>query len=251
MSREPLAGRRALITGASKGLGLAVTEALLEAGCEVIGLARNVDELKPLEQSSAGRLHAISVDITDRAAIKDVMASCQGVDTLILNAGTCEYIEPGGFDAAAFARVQAVNLQGNANLLEAAIPALRQTGRGGHIIGVSSLVTELPLPRSEAYGASKAGFDYLMASLRTDLYHLGIDVTVVKPGFIRTPLTDKNDFDMPFLMEPQQAAQHLLKAIAQRRYVYRFPWQLALPMRILRLLPTPILTRILQKMVRS
>lgn len=118
------------------------------------------------------------------------------LDTVILNAGTCEYIDAQQFDAALFERVVRINLLANSYCLEIALPLLR-AGSRPHLVGVVSSVTYWALPRAEVYGASKVGLRYLLESLRIDLAQDGIDVTLVSPGFVDTPLTEKNDFPMP------------------------------------------------------
>ncbi|MFT5811739.1 MAG: short-subunit dehydrogenase, partial [Rubritalea sp.] len=126
-----------------------------------------------------------------------------------------------------------------------ALPLLRSSHASRpHIVAIASLVTSAPFPRSEAYGASKAALQYFFDSLRHDLVADNIDVTVVNPGFIDTPLTQKNNFDMPFLMDVDQAANRIIKNIASRPRVYSFPKRLQGLLLISKLLP-----RVWQKMV--
>ncbi|MBU2887137.1 SDR family NAD(P)-dependent oxidoreductase [Gilvimarinus agarilyticus] len=249
MNTNPLAGRKVLLTGGTQGIGLQTLKLLLDKQCRVVVLARNTAAVADLQAQYPEHLTAIATDITQLDSVRQALSNIAVFDSVILNAGTCEYIEASQFDAASFARVINVNLQGNANILEVVIPKLLKSEKRPHIVGISSLVTELPLPRSEAYGASKAGFAYMLNSLRADLYRFGVDVTLIQPGFVKTPLTDRNDFAMPFLMEPEVAAQHVLKAIEQRKYNYRFPWQLALSLRLIARLPLPLQVKFLQKMV--
>jgi short-subunit dehydrogenase len=108
------------------------------------------------------------------------------------------------------------------------------------VVFVSSSATILPFPRSEAYGASKAGMDYLAKSLRLDLVSNDISVTLVHPGFIKTPLTDKNDFSMPFLLTSEEAAQRIVKGVkAQKNYIH-FPKRLTLLLKLFSLLPSSL-----------
>ncbi|WP_020209624.1 SDR family NAD(P)-dependent oxidoreductase [Gilvimarinus chinensis] len=251
MSTHTLAGRRVLVTGGSKGLGLACVKQLLEQGCDVYALARDTSTLGELKRNYGVQLRTFDSDITDLSSVNAVANQLEAIDTVILNAGTCEYLAPGQVDAELTNRVFEVNLQGSINVLNAVIDVLAASENAPHIVGISSLVTEVPLSRAEAYGASKAALDYYLNSLRVDLYHRGIDVSIVKPGFVKTPLTAKNDFPMPFIMEPEQAAEHVLKAVAQRRYLYKFPWQLALSLGVLKCLPTGFRVKIMQKMVRT
>jgi NAD(P)-dependent dehydrogenase (short-subunit alcohol dehydrogenase family) len=157
------------------------------------------------------------------------------LDIVILNAGTCEYLDLPQFDPQLFHRVFATNVQGAVNSLSIALPLLRKNARGlRQIVAVSSLSSLLPLPRAEAYGASKAALDYLFTSLRIDLVTSNIDVTLVQPGFVETPLTAKNDFHMPGLISSTRAAAEILWAIEKRKKLHRFPRRLAWPLIMLR-----------------
>ncbi len=254
MSRQ-LSQQRVWLTGASKGLGLALTEHLLSVGATVYASARDTSPLSDLQNRWPGTCIPVAVDLTDASsqqrAIAELRQHTDYLNTLVLNAGTCEYVNVAEFSSEPFDTVWALNMAANTQVLQNALPLLRSAQQRAHIVGISSLVTLLPLPRSEAYGASKAALDYLLSSLRVDLYRENIDISIVKPGFIRTSLTARNDFPMPFIMEPEVAARHLIKVLVGRHYEYRFPWQLAAPMRLLSLLPEGLKLRLLQKTVRQ
>ncbi|HEY7885632.1 MAG TPA: SDR family NAD(P)-dependent oxidoreductase [Cellvibrionaceae bacterium] len=249
-----LAGKHIWITGASKGLGLALTRQLLALGVNVYATARSTDGLDQLLTEYPGSCFAVGADITNEqqlvCAREKINSFTPYLDAIILNAGTCEYVNTKAFSSEPFVPVMSLNFMANVKLLEMALPLLRNCPTRGHIVGISSMVTLLPMPRSEAYGASKAALDYCLQSLRVDLYDEGIDVSIVKPGFIRTPLTDRNDFDMPFLMEADAAAEHVLKTLRTRHYEYRFPWQLSSIMSLISWLPKGLQTRMLQKLVK-
>jgi len=154
----------------------------------------------------------------------------------ILNAGTCEYLEPGHFDPALVERVMRTNLLGVSYCLAAALPLLRN-GQRPHLVVMGSSVTWLALPRAGAYGASKAAVRYLVESQRIDLAREGIAVTLVSPGFVDTPLTRRNDFSMPQLWTAQRAARHIATRLPRRPLEINFPGLFTLVLRLLGALP--------------
>jgi len=243
------------ITGASSGIGEALARHLLQEGRQVIVSARSRDKLERLARQFPENCHILAVDLADRAgleAAREALGAINGhLDAVVLNAGTCEYIDVKAFDGALFEPVMAINILGTANTLELALPMLRASPNRAQVVGVGSMVTLLPLTRSEAYGASKAAMEYLMNSLRVDLAPEGIDVTLVRPGFVKTPLTDRNDFDMPFLIEAEEAAQHIARGMDRRKLCVQFPWKLVWSMRLISWMPLAWQTKLLQKMVNS
>jgi NAD(P)-dependent dehydrogenase (short-subunit alcohol dehydrogenase family) len=167
---------------------------------------------------------------------------------VILNAGGCEYIDdPLQFDSALFNRVIETNLQGTANCLAALLPRLN---KGSRIAIVSSSVTFLPLTRAEAYGASKAALDYLARSLAIDLKPRGIEVSLIRPGFVDTPLTQLNDFPMPGRVSAEQASQAIRLGLQRGRAEITFPRLFIGVMRLLSWLPHSLWQRIALQMNR-
>jgi short-subunit dehydrogenase len=234
-------GKVIWVTGASSGLGRSLVLALAAKGHRVIASARNKEALISLEKLSPNIL-ALPCDITDEASMDSVrskISTCfTGLDQVILNAGSCEYLEFPNPDWPAIRRVMEVNYFGTLNCLQIALPLLRQsTLARPHIVVVASQVTNAPFPKAEAYGASKAALQYFFDSLRLDLVPENIDVSVVNPGFVDTPLTRKNDFDMPFLMDVDDAAQRIIKTIDSRPRSYSFPKRLRALLLISRLMP--------------
>ena len=138
-----------------------------------------------------------------------------------------------------------INLLATGYCLEALLPKINS---GGHLVIVASSVTYLPLPRSEAYGASKAGVTYLAKSLAVDLKD--VDVTLVNPGFVKTPLTEKNDFPMPMAVSAEQAAQYMVKGINKRRKEVHFPHRFTYILKVLRILPLPLWLKIAKGLSR-
>lgn len=243
------------VTGASTGIGAALARKLLQQGNEVIVTARNLANLQPLLKEFPERCKAVVVDLSDKEALvaaeKSLNDQVGYLDTLIINAGTCEYVDVKHFNSESFATVMDINFTGAVHTLELALPFLRRSPNQPYILGVSSMATVLPMPRSEAYGASKAALEYLLESLRVDLAAEGIDVSIVRPGFVKTPLTDRNDFAMPFIQTPQQAADEIAYGMARRKWIIQFPWQLVSIMTLCSWLPMRWQTALLKKMSRN
>lgn len=228
------------VTGASSGLGRSLALALAAKGHRVIASARNEEALLSLEKINPSII-ALPCDITDETSMKaaqsKISSNFTGLDQVILNAGNCEYLEFPDPDWAAIRRVMEVNYFGTVNCLQIALPLLRQsTVARPHIVVIASQVTNAPFAKAEAYGASKAALQYFFSSLRIDLAAENIDVSVVNPGFVDTPLTRKNDFDMPFLMDVDDAAQRIVRQISTRPRTYSFPkrlWALLLTSKLM------------------
>ncbi len=220
-----------LITGATSGIGEAVAILAAQRGFNVIACGRNQQRLD--QMSEMDNISAYQFDATDLVATQSALAGITA-DIVLLNAGTCEYVDLPHFDARLFERVFAINVQGVANVIEALSPSLNT---GNKLVFVDSLARLLPFPRSAAYGASKAALNYMAKSLAVDYAHLGIEVQTISPGFVKTPLTDKNDFPMPLVIGVEEAAQDILDGIQSRRASIYFPTRLSLILRFLHFLP--------------
>lgn len=233
MSRQ----KTVLITGATSGIGESLLQQYLTHGYQVIACGRNEQKLKQLSHGQRNVI-PLAFDITDIAQIHQAASKLhdiQHIDILMLNAGDCRYIDNAKkFDGALFSSVIATNLQCLGHMLESFLPKIPQ---GGQVVFISSSATILPFPRAEAYGASKAGVDYLANSLRLDLKAENIAVTLVHPGFIKTPLTDKNDFPMPFLLTSEQAAKRIYQGVKVSKSYLQFPKRLTFIMKLIALLP--------------
>ncbi len=253
-----LSQKTILITGASSGIGYELAKAYLIEGHKVIVLARSQNSLNSLAEAFPDTCVAISVDLADKDAAMNVGRTIaerfSGLDVVILNAGTCEYVNAKAFSLEPFEKVMAINWQGTLNTLAFALPLLRFTaaeGKGAQLVGVSSMASLLPMPRSEAYGASTVALEYLLNSLRVDLNGENIHITIVRPGFVKTPLTDRNDFAMPFIMTPAQAAKKIIKGIKAHKWIIQFPWPLVAIMHFISWLPLCWQTFLLQKITRD
>lgn len=237
---------RVLITGASSGLGLALARHYLKQGFDVIACGRSLSKLQQVfsdlrnqqnkQDTGANQLHFLAFDITDSEQISDAINTIsEPLELVILNAGDCQYIDDVmQFNSQAFADVINTNLVSVGKLLAVLLPKIPV---GGQLVFISSIVTTMPFPRSHAYGASKAGLDYLANTLRFDLKDKNIDVGLIHPGFIKTPLTDKNDFPMPFLLTSEDAASRIFTAISKRKSYFHFPKRFTYLLKFMRFMP--------------
>ena len=232
-----------LITGASSGLGAALAPLMAADGDTVILTARRRENLEEVAESirkRGGVAVPVALDVDDPAAVAAVLAELARthgpVDTLVANAGIGGETNAVGWRTADLQRIFQTNLMGVSHCIEAVLPAMIERKRG-HLVAVASLAGYGGLPGSGAYAASKAAVISLMASLRIELRHHNVAVTTLCPGFVKTPMTDKNAHSMPFLMELDVAARLMHRAIRRQRRHYAFPWQLATFARIGRLLP--------------
>ena len=237
------------LTGASSGIGAALAEALKSRCAGLVLTSRNREALEKLAQGQSNILIA-PADITDRRQMHQAGVFIQSrfgrVDTLIANAGTCEYLDVREFDVALIKRVFDTNFNGLIHTLEVALPLIRKSRRG-YLVGMGSSATYLPLPRAEAYGGSKAAVSYLMESLRGDLAAEQIDVSIISPGFVKTPLTDRNDFPMPMRITPEQAATSIIRGLERRPWEIHFPRRFTLMLKLLSALPASLRLKITSK----
>ncbi|AEF56195.1 SDR family NAD(P)-dependent oxidoreductase [Marinomonas posidonica] len=219
------------ITGASSGIGFALVKRYLQAGWRVIASARSEGELADLVKQDS-HLSFVAFDMVDKEQIEPIRDTLSQLvphlDCVILNAGTCEYLdlEDEKTDWQMMERVMSVNYFGLVNSVDVCLPLLKRASQP-LLVGVSSQAVQAAFPRAEAYGASKAAIRYFLSSLRMDLNADGVDVTCVLPGFVDTPLTRKNTFDMPFLMSSDEAAKRIDQALQGRPYEFAFPKRLS------------------------
>lgn len=245
---------RCWLTGASSGIGAALALLLLEQGHHVALSARRAKPLLDLAARYPEQVLLAVGDIDDPkqvAAITEHIREQWGaLDLVVLNAGTCEYLEPGQLDTALLERVLRTNLLGASHCIAAALPLLR-AGQRPHLAVTGSSVTWLALQRAGAYGASKAALRYLLESLRIDLIKEGIDVTLINPGFVDTPLTRRNDFAMPQLWSAERAARHIAARLPRRPLEINFPALFTLVLRLLGALPGRWRLKLGQRLARN
>jgi NAD(P)-dependent dehydrogenase (short-subunit alcohol dehydrogenase family) len=231
-----------LITGATSGIGEALALHAVNEGYKVIACGRNAEKLKTL--SLIENITPLQFDVSDEQQCMQALSSIRA-DIFVLNAGTCEYVDVDKFDPAMFDRVFQANFMGVVNCIAGILPSIKS---GNQIVLVDSLARLMPFTRSQAYGSSKAALYYFGKSLDVDLSQKNILVQTVSPGFIETPLTDKNDFEMPMKISAKEGVKVLLKGIAKRKKTIYFPYLLALLMRCLSLLPINIQISICRRM---
>ena len=236
-----------LITGATSGIGRQLAVDYLAAGHRVWAIGRNKQQLRELAALGA---ETGAVDLLDRAATLAWFAGLERIDCAILAAGSCEYIDLPDFDSTLLARMMRINVETMGHSIEGVLPALRRS-ETPQLVGVGSAAAYLPLPRAEAYGASKAAVAYLIETLRITLAAEGISVSLVCPGFVKTPLTDRNDFPMPFLVSTEQASRAIRKGIAARKAEIHFPKRFTLLMKAASLLPRGLWLRLAQRMKKT
>lgn len=226
------------ITGASSGIGYSTAKSLALNGNRIIASGRNRAALDKLAAESENLIPLICDLVLD--SYESITTSLQDLtpklDRIVLSAGDCQYLDVNSSDWSCTQRVMDINYHGTVRAIQAALPLLEKSPNG-HIVGISSMASMAPFTQAEAYGASKAALSYFLSALRIDLKAKNIDVTDIMPGFIDTPLTQKNDFDMPFLLSPEEASKRILKAIEQRKFTAVFPKRLYFLFKILTLFP--------------
>ena len=237
-----------LITGATSGIGQQMALDYANDGWKVIACGRNPESLASL--ASNEHIDTLKFDLTNPQQIAEAGRSHSGpLDLVILNAGTCEYIDDVmAFDSELFRRVINSNVIGTADCTAAFIPHLKA---GGQLALIGSSASFLPFARAEAYGASKAAIAYLAQSLAVDLAPHNIDVSLVSPGFVSTPLTDKNDFSMPMKITVQQASDEIRHGLYKRKKHIKTPRLFTSILGLLGQLPHSIQHWIALRMVKS
>jgi short-subunit dehydrogenase len=255
MARVALKNRTIWITGASSGIGRSMAEKLIQSGNRLIITARNENALTAIKKAAPDQVEVVVADIADPNSITHMQERLEAVtdqlDTVILNAGTCEYLDVSNYDTDLIERVIQVNLLGMSRCIQASLDLLKSSSTNPHIVGISSAAALTGLPRAEAYGASKAGVVSFLESLGLDLHRYGIDVSIVYPGFVETPLTDRNDFPMPYLMDADTAVGLIIDGIEKRKIKITFPRRLIWSLKLMAALPEKLRFKAGLSMVRN
>jgi short-subunit dehydrogenase len=201
-----------------------------------------------------GIMVPLPMDVTDECSIEMAVSKINNITKklhkVIINAGTCEYVDGTIVDINMMRRVFETNLFG-AVLVSNLAQSLLSHNEQPQIAFVSSSVTYQALPRAHAYGGSKAALRYFVECLKADIQNQGIDVRLISPGFVKTPLTDKNDFEMPFMISSKNAAIRIIKGLNSSKFDIHFPKRFTLILKLFSILPDSLKFYLLGKLSRS
>jgi len=230
-------GQRVWLIGASSGIGEATAKLLMQRGARLALTSRSLDALTALADGNA---HVARADVTDhaslRAAFESICATLGGIDVVIINAGTHQPVRAWELDAAAAEKLVQVNLVGAMNVSALLAPYFAQSG-GGRLAITASVAGYGGLPTGLVYGATKAALINFAETLYLDLAPRGVAVHLINPGFVKTPLTDLNDFKMPALIGAEEAAREILAGIERGVFEIHFPKRFTRVLKLLNLLP--------------
>jgi NADP-dependent 3-hydroxy acid dehydrogenase YdfG len=230
-------GKRYWLVGASEGLGAALAQKLSAAGAEVIVSARNQERLQEVAESLPGKAQVVTVDVSDRESVARAAEQVGEVDGVVYLAGVYWPMSASEWDAEAAEAMADINFTGAVRVMGQVVPGMVARDKG-HIVITGSLSAFRGLPGTIGYAASKAGTMALAESMHCDLRRTGVRVQLANPGFIKTRLTDKNEFKMPFLMTPEQAAQEMFELMCDDdAFARHFPTLFSLVFRLSRFLP--------------
>lgn len=241
VAHSSLSPRAVFITGASSGIGAALARHYAAQGATLGLAARRLDALDALVATLPGRHHVYPLDVTNAQALasaaNDFTAHVGAPDIVIANAGiSVGTLTQEAADNQAFRRIMETNVLGMVHTFQPFISAMERRG-AGRLVGIASVAGIRGLPGAGAYSASKAAVIAYLESLRVELRSSGIKVVTIAPGYIRTPMTDANDYAMPFMLEADEAARRFAQAIEAASSYTVIPWQMGVVARLMRLLP--------------
>jgi NAD(P)-dependent dehydrogenase (short-subunit alcohol dehydrogenase family) len=253
-SRSATGAQCVWITGGGSGIGRSLALGLSRQGRRVVISGRNRQRLEAVAgQAEGATILPFPVDVTDPEALRrrvtEIEAQVGPIEVAFLNAGDYTPMSLDAFDAGLFRRLMEVNYLGTLNCLQALLPVMRARGRG-QILITASLSGYRGLPGAAPYGASKAALISAAESLRPELQRAGIRLRLINPGFVRSALTEKNDFHMPFLIDPEQAAREILERLPGAGFEIAFPTPFALILKFMRCLPYVLYFRFMQRLLR-
>lgn len=245
-------GKHVWIVGASSGIGAALAEELAGRGAHVALSARRAETLREIAATLPNGGHlAAPMNVADsesvRMALKEVLRNFPRVDSVMFMAAV---YSPGDIRTTRLPEIEQglrINLTGAFVLLEAILPEFDRQG-GGQLALCASVAGYRGLPKGQPYCATKAALINLAESLKVELESANVDVRLICPGFVRTPLTDKNDFNMPMIVEPGEAARAIADGLLSRNFEIHFPKRFTILMKLLRLLPHALFFRIVRRL---
>lgn len=245
---SPLPWKTVWVTGASTGIGRDIVLQLKAAGVRVAASARSPEKLAALGPG----LLTVPLDVTDAAACREAAARVEAelgpIDLVVFGAGTYSPVAVDHIDPDVFAHTMNTNYMGVVNCLAAVAPRMLARG-SGHISWIASVAGFMGLPKAAAYGPTKAALINLAESLEPEMKLKGVRISVINPGFVATPLTAQNDFEMPFLMQPAEAARRTIEGLAAGRFEIAYPRRFVAMLRTLRALPYAVFFRLITRYV--
>lgn len=242
--------KNAILTGGSSGIGADLSKELVRRGYRVGLVARRAEVLeervKELE-GLGGQGLALPADVTSETAINEAAERLRGewgpIDLAIANAGIGLPTPAKRFVTSDAISIMRTNVEGTLTLFGATVPHMVERGEG-HFVGIASIASFRGTPGGSVYSASKAAQRAFLEAARVELRRTGVKVTIVNPGFIETPLTEKNRFRMPFLMKSPRAARIIADGIERQKPELSFPLPMVLLVRLLRILPIAVFDRV-------
>ena len=230
-------GQYIWIIGASSGIGAATARTLSQAGANIILSARRESELNEVRESLVGANHqTLAFDVSDYTETKQAFKTIKRLDRVLFFAAVYDPSEKGRNDITFIHKSLQVNIGGVYNVLNVVLPFFESQGHG-QVNLCGSVAGYFGLPNSQPYASTKAAIANLAESLRVEYQDKNIDVKLISPGFVRTPMTNKNDFEMPMMIEVEEAAQYIAKGITSSRFEIHFPKRFTWLVKLLRSLP--------------
>jgi len=237
------------IIGASSGIGKALAENLHAQGANLILSARSENGLHAVNKELDNKHNIAPIDVSDPSSLTNAISNIDKIDSVIHLAAIYDPTSLNDLKHNTMSKIVDINLKGTFNVVEAFLPKLKQQSYG-QIALCGSVAGYRGLPNGQPYSATKAAVINLVESLRAEEQKNGLDVRLISPGFVETPMTEKNDFDMPMAIKPEQAAEAIAKGLLSNSYEIHFPKKFTFIMKMLALLPAWAYFKIAQKMVK-
>ncbi len=249
------------IIGASSGIGMELVKKFYENDYNVIISARSLPDLQNLKteievdnKNSNKEIFIANFDVVNldnfSLAVKNILQKFVKIDLVIFASAIYERMEAENFDLALAKKIMEVNFNGFLNLLHLTLPHFLQQ-KSGHIACIASVAGYSGLPQSFVYGASKSALINLCEGIYPELKHKNIDLSIINPGFVKTRLTDKNDFEMPFIISSKQASDYIYQGLITKKFEIHFPKKFTFILKFLRILPYRIYLKIITKIFQQ